>query len=168
MPLIPICKYGDPVLRRKTKPVEHIDDDLQKLIKDMFDTMYEAPGIGLAAPQVGKSLSLAVVHIQHKGNKPLVLINPRIEHAEGKVVSDEGCLSIPGLACNVPRAEKVVVSGLNEQGLPVTLKAQGLLARCFQHEIDHLNGTLIIHRTSLVRRIKMELEIRRLKRSKQW
>jgi peptide deformylase len=114
------------------------------------------------------SLRLAVVHIQQKSSRPLVLINPKIEKTEGKVISEEGCLSIPGLVCTVPRAEKIVVSALNENGLPVTLKAHGLLARCFQHEIDHLDGFLIINRTSLAKRIKMELDIRRLKRRHQW
>ena len=168
MALIPICKYGLPVLRKKAQPVEQIDDDLHRLIKDMFQTMYDAPGIGLAAPQIGLPLRLAVVNIQQKDSKPLVLINPKIEKTEGKVLSEEGCLSLPGLACSVHRAERVVVTALNEHGLPVTLKAQGLLARCFQHEIDHLDGYLIINRTSLAQRIKMQFDIRKLKRSHQW
>lgn len=169
MSLIPIRKYGDHVLRKKAQFVEAIDDHLKRLIRDMFQTMYNAPGIGLAAPQIGESMRLAVVDIQQeKENRPLVLINPKIEKTEGKVMSEEGCLSIPGLVCTVPRAERVVVSALNEHGLPVTLKASGLLARCFQHEIDHLNGFLIINRTSLSQKIKMSLAIRRLKRSGQW
>ena len=169
MPLIPIRKYEDPVLKKAAKPVERLDGNIARLIRDMLETMYAAPGIGLAAPQIGQSLRLAVVDIQQgKTPKPLVLINPKIEKTEGKVKSEEGCLSIPGLICTVPRAERVVVSALNEKGLPVTLKAQGLLARCFQHEIDHLNGKLIIDRTSLAQKIKMHLEIRRLKRAGRW
>jgi peptide deformylase len=168
MALVPIRKYGDPVLRKKARPIEQINENLTRFALDMFQTMYAAPGIGLAAPQIGESLRLAVVDIQQKGHKPLVLINPQIEKMEGSVIGEEGCLSLPGLACAVARAEKVIVTALNEHGLPVTLQAQGLLARCLQHEIDHLNGFLIIHRTSLAKRIKMRFEIRRLKKSGQW
>jgi len=143
MPLLPIVKAGDPVLRQKTQPVQTIDEALLQLISDMFVTMYAAPGIGLAANQVGISRALAVIDLQpNKRRQPFVIINPVIKEKSGSLEEEEGCLSIPGFGGKVKRAEKVRVQALNEHGLPIDIEGEGLLARCLQHEIDHLNGKL--------------------------
>ena len=164
MGLLPIVKYGDPVLRKKTSPVPHIEDDLLHTIEDMFRTMYAAPGIGLAANQVGIPQCFAVIDLQPGGERrPMAIINPVIEERSGYLDEEEGCLSIPGFAAKVKRAAKVRVRALNEHGLPVMIEAEGLMARCLQHEIDHLNGKLYIDRLSFIRRhrIKREIERRR-------
>jgi peptide deformylase len=162
MSLRSIVKYGDPILRKKTAQVPQIDDELLHTIGDMFQTMYAAPGIGLAANQVGISRSFAVIDIQPGGQRhPLVIINPVIEERSGSLYEEEGCLSIPGFAAKVKRAEKVRVRALNEHGLPVVIEAEGLMARCLQHEIDHLNGKLYIDRLSLVPRLRVRRDIDR-------
>jgi len=162
VPLLPIVKSGDPVLRQKTTRVEKIDETILQLIADMFLTMHAAPGIGLAANQVGISKSVAVIDL-HQNNKrqPFVIINPVIEAQSGELVEDEGCLSVPGFSHTVKRYSKVRVSALNEHGVPVTIEGEGLLARCLQHEIDHLNGKLYIDRLSLVTRLRMKRQIER-------
>jgi peptide deformylase len=162
MALLTIVKYGDPVLRKKTARVPQIDDDLLHTIGDMFRTMYAAPGIGLAANQVGISKSFAVIDLQPGGQKhPMVIINPVIEENSGMLNEEEGCLSVPGFAAKVKRADKVRVRALNEHGLPVVIEAEGLLARCLQHEMDHLNGKLYIDRLSLVSRLRIKRDIER-------
>jgi peptide deformylase len=162
MPLLAIVKAGDPVLRKKTQRIEKIDDDLLRLISDMYVTMYAAPGIGLAANQVGVSRCVAVIDLQPKGRKqPFVIINPVILQTSGRIEEEEGCLSIPGFAGKVKRAEKVRVSAMNEHGIPVEIEGEGLMARCLQHEIDHLNGKLYIDRLSLVPRLRMKRDIER-------
>ena len=166
MPLLPIVKAGDPVLRKKTQLIKEVDDEVLQLITNMFVTMYAAPGIGLAANQVGISRCLAVIDLQPNGRRqPLVLINPRIEESSGHVTEEEGCLSIPGFAGEVKRSARVRVKALNEHGLPVDIAGEGLLARCLQHEIDHLNGKLYMDRLSLVRRLKMRRDIERRRKS---
>jgi len=162
MAILPIVKYGDPVLAKKTKNVPQIDDELLHAIGDMLLTMYAAPGIGLAANQIGLSQCFAVIDLQPGGQKhPMVIINPVIEERSGTLNEEEGCLSIPGFASNVKRAAKVRVRALNESGLPVVIEAEGLLARCLQHEIDHLNGKLYIDRLSLVSRLRVKRDIER-------
>ncbi len=167
MALLPIVKYGDPVLRKKAARVPQIDDELLHTIGDMLRTMYAAPGIGLAANQVGLSRCFAVIDLQPGGVKsPLVIINPVIEERSGSLYEEEGCLSIPGFGSKVKRAAKVRVRALNEHGLPVVIEAEGLMARCLQHEIDHLNGKLYIDRLSLVPRLRVKRDIdRRRKQS---
>jgi len=166
MPLLPIVKAGDPVLRKKTQPIKAIDDELRRLIADMFVTMYAAPGIGLAANQIGVSRALAVIDLQPGGRRqPMVLINPLIEAHAGHLTEEEGCLSVPGFAGTVRRSAKVRVKALNEQGLPVHIDGEGLMARCLQHEIDHLNGKLYIDRLPLVARLRMKRDIARRKRN---
>jgi peptide deformylase len=155
MAVLEIRKYPDTVLKQKAEPVEKIDDGLQRLIDDMVETMYAASGIGLAAPQVGVSKRLIVVDVSVKEgeNIPLiVLVNPEIKETEGTVDSEEGCLSLPGFITTVKRAEKVVVEGLDRHGKKITVSAEGLLSMALQHEIDHLNGTLILDRASLIKR----------------
>ncbi len=162
MSLLPIVKYSDPVLRKKTAQVPQIDDGLLHTIGDMLRTMYAAPGIGLAANQVGLSKCFAVIDLQPGGQKhPMVIINPVIEQSSGMLYEEEGCLSVPGFAANVKRAAKVRVRALNENGLPVVIEGEGLLARCLQHEIDHLNGKLYFDRLSLVSRLRLKRDIER-------
>lgn len=148
-----IKKYPDPVLRAKTAPVTTIDDSLQKLIDDMVETMHAAPGVGLAANQVGVSLQVAVIDLgdreDGKPRQPLVvLINPEILSQEGSIVSEEGCLSLPDYTENVKRAKRVKVRAKDRKGQPFELEAEGLMAKALQHEIDHLNGLLFIDRLS--------------------
>lgn len=154
MAVLEIKKYPDEVLKKKAFTVEDIDSDLQRLIDDMIETMYAAPGIGLAAPQVGVLKRLIVIDVSTKDEKyPLiVLINPEIVEADGFIDSEEGCLSIPGYTSTIKRAERVVVKGLDRNGKLVQIEGTGLLARALQHEIDHLEGILFIDRLSSIKR----------------
>jgi peptide deformylase len=140
MALLPIVKVPEPVLRQKTKKVKKIDASIQKLIDDMIETMHDAPGVGLAANQVGVSLRICVIHVP--GDPVVTLINPEIVRRSGTRQCDEGCLSLPGYKGIVPRSEKVVVKGLNRDGRPVRYHATDLFAEAIEHEVDHLNGTL--------------------------
>src|SRR5581483_10322741 len=140
MALLPIVKVPDPVLRQKTKKIKKIDAALQKLIDDMIDTMHDAPGVGLAANQVGVSLRVCVIHVP--GEEVVTLINPEIVKRSGTRECDEGCLSLPGYKGVVPRSEKVVVKALNRDGRPVRYHASDLFAEAIEHEVDHLNGIL--------------------------
>ena len=153
MALRNICTYPDPVLRTKTARVGTIDNATNRLIDDMIETMHAAPGVGLAANQVGVSLQLAVIDLSHVEDEDrrhplLVLINPEFLSMEGSVTEEEGCLSIPEYAESVKRAAKVKVRALDRSGKPYELEARGLLAKALQHEIDHLNGLLFIDRLS--------------------
>ncbi len=154
MALLPICKYPDPVLREKTRSVVNIDNGIQRLIDDMIDTMYHAPGIGLAANQVGRPLSLLVIHIQREECEYglIVLMNPELVSAQGEITFEEGCLSVPDYFANVKRHEEVVVCGLDREGKKIEIAASGLLAIALQHEMDHLEGKLFIDRISPVAR----------------
>lgn len=155
MSLLNIITYPDSFLKQPTKAVQNIDGKLQALIKDMAETMYEAPGIGLAAIQVGVDQSLLVYDVAPKDEERRlsVLINPRIVSAEGEVLSeDEGCLSVPDFRADVKRAERILVEAVDRDGNPLRLEAEGFLAIVLQHEIDHLNGTLFIDRISSLKR----------------
>ena len=150
-----IKKFPDPVLHRRTDPVEAIDSSTQKLIDDMIETMYAAPGVGLAANQVGVSLQVAVIDItsreereQGRQRPVVVIINPVILSMEGSVVEEEGCLSIPDYAESVKRAVRVKVRAQDRKGKVFELEADGLMAKALQHEIDHLNGVLFVDRLS--------------------
>ena len=167
MALREIRKYPDAVLRKKTAPVETVDDDISRLIDDMVETMHAAPGVGLAANQVGVPLQLAVIELgDHEGAGPhrslVVLINPEMVSMEGSVVAEEGCLSVPDFTEKVKRAAKVRVRAQDRQGKPFELEAEGLMAKALQHEIDHLNGILFIDRLSP---IKKSIFRRRLKKA---
>ena len=144
--------FGDPALRETCREVEEVDDDVRALIDDLVDTMYAEDGIGLAAPQVGVPLRVFVYDVQDPEIKPGALINPRIVDAEGSVRESEGCLSIPGLTEIVERSDRVVVEGLDREGEPVRIEADGLLSRCLQHERDHLDGVLFVDRVSPLKR----------------
>ena len=142
MTIMPIRIWGDPVLRTPCDPVTTFDSDLRRLVDDMFETMYDAPGVGLAANQVGVSLRLFVYDVGDglKG----VVANPELELSDEEQAGDEGCLSVPGLAYNRRRAMHATVTGQDVNGEPLTLTGSGLLARCFQHETDHINGELYV------------------------
>ncbi len=166
MSLLPIVKYGDPVLRRKTALVPRIDDELLAAIQIMFRTMYAAPGIGLAANQVGISRRFAVIDLMPEGRRhPFVIVNPVIVERSKTLFEEEGCLSIPGFNGKIKRSAWVKVNALNEHGLPVVIQGDGLLARCLQHEIDHLNGKLYIDHLPLLQRLRLKRDIARRKRS---
>jgi peptide deformylase len=152
MALLDIHVLGSPILRQVTTPVQEVTDELRQLIDDMFETMYAAEGIGLAAPQVGRSERLAVIDIREEGTEPFVIINPEIIESEGSARAEEGCLSIPDIYGEVDRATRVVVKALDRDGKPFQIEARDLLARCLQHEIDHLHGRLFIDYLGMIKR----------------
>ncbi len=170
MAVLRITRHGEAVLRKVAQPVQDLGPETQKLIEDMYETMYDAQGIGLAAPQVGVSLRLAVVNVTpEKRRNQFVMINPKIVKREGKIDSDEGCLSLPHVGgALIKRSEKVTVEALNEKGFPIRITGDGLLARCLQHEIDHLDGKLIYNRAPLKRRLQINWAIRKLKKEGLW
>ena len=141
-----ILTYPDPFLATTAAPVAKVDDSVRTLVRDLFETMYAANGVGLAATQVGVGKRVIVVDISpvEEEAAPLALVNPEIVESQGCVLGLEGCLSVPGVEGEVARAETVLVRGMDEKGSPVTVRAQGLLARAIQHEIDHLDGILFI------------------------
>ena len=152
MSLRDIRLLGDPVLRETCQPIEQVDAEIRQLIDDLTETMYAADGIGLAAPQVGVPLRVFVFDIRDDDAAPGVLVNPEIVTRTGVVKEEEGCLSIPGLSELVERAARVVVRGLDADGEPVEIEADGLLSRCLQHETDHLDGVLFIDHLSPLKR----------------
>ena len=143
---------GDPVLRESCREIEAVDDEVRALIEDLQETMYDADGIGLAAPQVGVARRVFVFDVREEEHPPGVMINPRIVSSSGSIRESEGCLSIPDLTEVVERHERVVVEGLDAEGNPVRLEADGLLSRCLQHESDHLDGVLFFDRISPLKR----------------
>ena len=162
MALLPILTYPDPRLSSKSSPVETINMEIRRLLDDMAETMYDAPGVGLAAAQVGVNVRAIVVDIaaQEEDSPGLLkLINPEIKFSEGQQIGEEGCLSIPGFVSLVKRKQRVIVRGVNEKGKHAEIDASGLLARVLQHEIDHINGILFIDRLS---RLKRELFKKRI------
>jgi peptide deformylase len=149
-----IIRDGHPTLRKVAKKVEvkELKDPLfQQLIDDMFETMYEAPGVGLAAPQVNVSKRLFVIDVREEDHEPAVVVNPKMELAEEEVELTEGCLSVPGMVGEITRYKRVAVSGLDREGNKIRLEGEGLFAQCLQHEIDHLNGVLYIDKAKNVR-----------------
>jgi peptide deformylase len=158
--LLPIRTLGDPVLREPAKPVEHFDRTLRRLAKDMTETMYHAPGVGLAAPQVGVSLQLFVFDDGDRG--PSFLANPELYDADGEVTEEEGCLSIPGPYHPTPRYRTIRCRGFDLKGNPTEVQGEGLLARILQHETDHLAGTLYIDRLDDTGRRSVLAELRRI------
>lgn len=165
-----IVKFGDPVLEKPAAPVTVFDDDLKKLVEDMFESMYAAHGVGLAAPQIGISKRLAVIDVTFKEdpNAKLVLANPEIIHTEGRQSQNEGCLSIPEFREPVTRARKVTVRAQDINGAFYEKTGEDLLARAFLHETDHLNGRLYISHLSALKRDLMKRKIRKLMKAGQW
>ena len=168
--IYPIVKLGDPVLERPAAPVTVFDDELKKLVEDMFESMYAAHGVGLAAPQIGISKRLAVVDVTFKEdpNAKLVLVNPEILHAEGRHSQNEGCLSIPEFREPVTRPRKVTVRAQDVNGNLFEKTGEDLLARAFLHETDHLDGKLYISHLSALKRDLMKRKIRKLIKAGQW
>jgi peptide deformylase len=152
MALLEILEFPDPRLRTVAKPVTEVDDGIRKLADDMLETMYEAPGIGLAATQVNVHKRLIVIDISEEKNQPLVLINPEYDVIDGMQEYDEGCLSVPGYYETVERAEKILLKALDRDGKPYEMECDGLLSVCVQHEIDHLDGKLFVDHISKLKR----------------
>src|SRR5262245_23207463 len=167
MAIRPLCILGDPVLRKTSARVETITDEHRELIEDMYETMHANNGVGLAAPQVGVSLRIAVLGIPERGKQVLhvTLINPEYDKATGEQSDDEGCLSIPGVYDGLKRAAKIDVRALSEKGEPMAFTCEGLFARAVQHEIDHLNGMLFIDRLSVLRRQRLKKELKAIEES---
>jgi len=166
----PIVKYGDPVLETPTKPVEKFDEELQTLVADMFESMYAAQGVGLAAPQIGISRRLAVIDVT-SGKNPegkIVCVNPQITHTEGEQREEEGCLSVPGFRGHVLRPRFVTVRAQDATGKEFEMRGEGLLARAFCHEIDHLDGVLFITHLSLLKRDLIKRKIRKMRKAGEW
>ena len=154
MSLLPILKFPNPVLRQKAKKVTEFTPDLQTLITDMMETMYDAPGVGLAAPQIGQSIRLIVVDISKEEGQQesMVMVNPEIIKGEGSQVDEEGCLSVIDLTASVKRKEKITVAYQDVEGNPQELETEGRFAVVLQHEIDHLDGVLFIDHLSTLKR----------------
>jgi peptide deformylase len=166
MALLPILEFPDPRLRTRAEPVAEVDAALRRLIDDMFETMYAAPGIGLAATQVNVHRRLLVIDVSEKRNERLALINPEILSREGVEETEEGCLSVPGIYDKVTRADRIRVRALDRDGKQLEFDADGLLAVCIQHEIDHLDGKLFVDYLSDLKRtrIRKKLEKERKER----
>jgi peptide deformylase len=168
--IYPIVKFGNPVLEKPSEKVTVFDDELRKLIEDMFESMYAARGVGLAAPQIGIARRIAVVDVTFKEDPEakLVLINPEIIHKEGRHAQSEGCLSIPDFRENVSRAKVVTVRAQDVNGKVFEKTGDDLLARAFQHETDHLNGKLYISHISALKRDLIKRKIRKLVKAGEW
>ncbi len=160
MARLEVLTFPDERLRTKAEPVENVDDDIRQLVDDMFETMKEEKGIGLAATQVNVHKRVVVMDVSEEQNEPRVFINPKIVEKDGTTVHEEGCLSVPGNYAKVDRAETIVVEALDRDGTPYELKADGLLAICIQHELDHLEGKLFVDYLSPLKRqrIRKKLE----------
>jgi peptide deformylase len=161
MSILKILQYPDERLRKIAKPVEDITDATRKLIRDMADTMYAAPGIGLAATQVDVHQQIIVIDISEEKNRLLVLINPELAAKSGDCEGEEGCLSVPGIYDKVERAEQVTVRALDAQGKPFTLEAEGLLAVCIQHEMDHLKGKVFVDYLSTLKQGRIRAKLKK-------
>jgi peptide deformylase len=168
--IYPIVKFPDPILQRPTEPVTVFDDELRRLVDDMFESMYAAHGIGLAAPQIGipKRLTVIDLSFQKAPDEKIALINPEVVTKEGKIFEEEGCLSLPDIREKVSRAAKVKIRAQDLEGNWFERDADELLARAFQHEIDHLDGILFIFRISALKRDFVMRKIRKLQRAGEW
>jgi peptide deformylase len=159
MPLLPILRFPDPRLKKLAEPVRNIDENIRRLARDMAETMYEAPGIGLAATQVDVHKRVIVIDISETRDQLFTLINPEIVESDGQQVCEEGCLSVPGIYDKVERAENVVVRYLDLEGQEKTIEADGLLAVCLQHEIDHLNGKVFVEHLSQLKQMRIKAKL---------
>jgi len=164
MSILHILHYPDPQLRLEAKAVERVDDSIRRIVDDMLETMYDAPGIGLAANQVNIQKRILVVDISEEKNQPLCLINPEILAAEGMEQMEEGCLSVPGIYEPVERAERIRVRALDRDGNPFELDTDGLLAVCIQHEMDHLEGKLFVDYLSPLKRQRIRKKLEKVRR----
>jgi peptide deformylase len=168
--IYPIVKYGDPILEKPGAAVTKFDSELEELAEDMFASMYAAQGVGLAGPQIGKSIRFAVVDVTGGKNPEakIVLANPEVTHAEGEVREEEGCLSIPGFRGYVIRPQFVTVKAQNAKGEVFEIRGENLLARAFCHEIDHLNGILFLQHLGMLKRDLIKRKIKKLKKQGEW
>jgi peptide deformylase len=166
----PIVKFGDPVLEKKAATITEFDNELRKLVEDMFESMYAAHGVGLAAPQIGISKRIAVIDVTFKEdpNAKIVLVNPEIIHTEGRQTSSEGCLSIPEFREKVTRPMRVTARAQNLEGKTIEVSGEELLARALLHETDHLNGKLYISHVSALKRDLIKRKIRKLVKAGEW
>ncbi len=164
MALLDILEFPDERLRKRAKPVTSVDDSIRQLVEDMLETMYEAPGVGLAATQVNVQKRVIVIDVSEGKDQPLCLINPEILTKDGVEEREEGCLSVPGIFEKVQRAESIRVRALDREGVPFELEAEGLLAVCIQHEIDHLDGKLFVDYLSPLKRQRIRKKLIKTKR----
>jgi peptide deformylase len=164
MAILPILQYPDERLHKVAKKVEHVDDSIRKLVRNMAETMYAAPGIGLAATQVDKHIQLIVLDVSETHDDLKVFINPVLLKSLGEEESEEGCLSVPGIYEKVSRAERISVRALDENGKPFTLEAEGLLAVCIQHELDHLQGHVFVERLSHLKQTRIRAKLKKQRR----
>ncbi len=164
MAIVEVLHFPNTQLRIKAKPVQQVDNTIRKIVDDMFETLYKAPGIGLAATQANIHKQIIVIDISEEQNQPLCLINPKILSSEGKQCTEEGCLSVPGIFEKIERAEHITVQALNKNGESFTLKTDGLLAVCIQHEMDHLIGKLFIDYLSSLKRQRIRKKLLKEKR----
>lgn len=166
MAVLPILRYPDPRLQRVAEPVREVDERIRQLVRDMADTMYEAPGIGLAATQVDVHLRVVVIDVSEAKDQLRVFINPEIVASSDECkVYEEGCLSVPGIYDDVERPERVTVKALDQHGQAFTLEADGLLAVCIQHEIDHLNGRVFVQYLSRLKQGRIKTKMLKAERS---
>jgi peptide deformylase len=164
MAILDILTFPDPRLRNRAAPVQQVDARIERIVSDMLETMYAAPGIGLAAIQVDIPLRIAVIDVSESKDRPLCLINPEILERDGEEQMDEGCLSVPGFYESVTRAERVRVRALDRSGQPFELDADGLLAVCIQHELDHLDGKLFVDHISALKRLRIRRKLEKERR----
>lgn len=166
----PILRYGEAVLQQPARPVEQFDDTLRDLLRDMAETMYAAPGIGLAAPQIGVPLRIFVIDLRSvQGPGGLIeIVNPKLLECSGLQLEEEGCLSLPGFNATVARPQRAVVRGQDRDGEPITIEGTGLLARALQHELDHVEGSLFIDRLRGIRRGLIVRRVKKLRRTGRW
>ncbi len=167
MEKLDIVLYPDAGLRETCAPIPEMNDELDKLIDDMLYTMYDAPGIGLAAPQVAVQQRLIVMDVSEKGNQPIVLMNPEVIQSAGSLTWEEGCLSMPGIYATIKRPSEILVRGMNREGKMIELEANELLAVCIQHEIDHLDGKMFIDHLSRLKRTRAMQQFRKLMEQKE-
>ena len=169
MSILKIHKLGDPVLKKKCKPVEEITPEIKELAANMLETMYAAPGVGLAASQVGVPVRMCVIDIRPEGKRsPIILINPKITLKKGKVIEEEGCLSLPGINAKVKRYSDITVEAINFNGFPITVSGSGLLSRAMQHEMDHLDGKIFIDCLGWLAKSKLMKEIKKKRKLEGW
>lgn len=164
MAILPILQYPDDRLHKIAKKIEHVDDSIRKLVRDMAETMYAAPGVGLAATQVDRHIQLIVIDVSEMHDDLKVFINPELLKCEGDKEHEEGCLSVPGIYEKVARAERVTVRALDEHGKPFTLEAEGLLAVCIQHEMDHLRGKVFVEYLSHLKQTRILAKLKKHRR----
>jgi len=164
MAILQILHHPDPRLRKKSKKIARVNDEITTLIDDMLETMYAAPGVGLAAPQINRQVRLIVVDVSKEKDQPMSFINPEIVKKEGKHKGEEGCLSVPGFYEEVERSEKIEVKALDRNGKEFSIEAEGLLSVCIQHEIDHLNGKLFVDYLSRLKQNRIMKKIQKQER----